>query len=151
MLGSFFEQDHLLNLFILRVYAKRWPKCARISKQKLKTIRWGKKVWGTGLVSKTTEALYAELNETVEAATSSYSATGEFLRYIYSVLVAKNHQNIQSRCFVHEFSFTDIFLNSILYGCGFLLLLWKVAQNNAHYNYVVPPWVFLFFFSCRAE
>ena len=33
--GWFFEQDHLLNLFILGVYAKRWPKCARISIQKL--------------------------------------------------------------------------------------------------------------------
>ena len=33
--GSFFEQNHLLNLFILRVYAKRWSKCARISLQKL--------------------------------------------------------------------------------------------------------------------
>ena len=36
--GWFFEQDHLLNLFILGVYVKRWPKCARISKQKLRTI-----------------------------------------------------------------------------------------------------------------
>ena len=69
------------------------------------------------------EALYAELNKTLEAATSSYSATGEFIRHIYSVLVAKNHQKIRSICLVHEFSFTDIFLNSILYGCGFLLLL----------------------------
>ena len=43
-----------------------------------------------GLVSEKTEALYAELNERVEAATSSYSATGEFLQYIYSVLAAKN-------------------------------------------------------------
>ena len=25
--GSFFEQDHLLNLFILRLYAKKWSKC----------------------------------------------------------------------------------------------------------------------------
>ena len=33
--GSLFEQDHLLNLFISGVYAKRWPKCARISIQKL--------------------------------------------------------------------------------------------------------------------
>ena len=33
--GSFFEQDHLLNLFISGVYAKRWPKCARILIQKL--------------------------------------------------------------------------------------------------------------------
>ena len=33
--GSFFEQDHLFNLFILGVYVKRWPKCARTSVQKL--------------------------------------------------------------------------------------------------------------------
>ena len=32
--GSFFEHDHLFNLIILEVYAKRWPKCARISKPK---------------------------------------------------------------------------------------------------------------------
>ena len=25
--GSFFEQDNLLNSFILRVYVQRWPKC----------------------------------------------------------------------------------------------------------------------------
>ena len=80
-----------------------------------------KKNRGYGVVCEKTEALYAELNERVEAATSSYSATGEFLQYIYSVLVAKNHQKIRSRCLVHEFSFTDIFFNS--YDCGFLLLL----------------------------
>ena len=33
--GSFFEQGQLLNLFVLEVYAKRWPKCERISMQKL--------------------------------------------------------------------------------------------------------------------
>ena len=55
------------------------------------------------------EVLYAELNERVEAATTSYSATDDFLQYIYSVLVAKNHQKIRSGCLVHEFSFTDIF------------------------------------------
>ena len=82
-----------------------------------------KKYGGTGLVSEKTEPLYVERNERVEAATSSYSATGEFLQYTYSVLVAKNHQKIRSRCLVHEFSFTDIFLNFILYGCCILLLL----------------------------
>ena len=68
--GSFFEQDHLLNLFISGVYAKRWPKCARISIQKLmqpkiwsmiffltltvrgpfhrKDFKW-KKIWGYGV------------------------------------------------------------------------------------------------------
>ena len=64
----------------------------------------------TGLVSEKMEALYAELTERVEAATSSYFARGKFLQYIYSVLVAKNHQKIRSRCLVNELSFTDIFL-----------------------------------------
>ena len=27
MPGPFFKQDQLLNLIILRAYAKRWPKC----------------------------------------------------------------------------------------------------------------------------
>ena len=69
-----------------------------------------KKYGDTGLVSEKTETLYAELNERVEATNSSYSTTSEFLKYIYSVLVAKNHQKIRSRCLVHEFSVTDIFL-----------------------------------------
>ena len=49
-----------------------------------KKFKW-KKNEGTGLVSEKTEAWYAELNERVEAATSSYSVTGEFLQNIYSV------------------------------------------------------------------
>ena len=67
-----------------------------------------KKYRGTELVSEKTEALFAELNQRVEAATSSYSATGEFLQYIYSMLVDKNHQTIRPRCLAYEFSFTDI-------------------------------------------
>ena len=42
--------------------------------------------------------------------TSSYSATGEYLQYIYSVFVAKNHQKNRSRCLVHGFFFTRYFL-----------------------------------------
>ena len=61
------------------------------------------------MLSEQTEALYAELNKRAEAATSSYSATGDFLQHIYSVLVAKNHQQIQSMCLVHEFSFIGFF------------------------------------------
>ena len=54
-----------------------------------------KKYGGTRLVSQKAEVLYAEINERVEAANSSYFATGEFLQYIYSVFVVKNHQKIQ--------------------------------------------------------
>ena len=67
-----------------------------------------KKIWGTGLISGKTEALYVELNKRSEATIISYSAQGDFPRYIYSVLVAKNQKKIWSRCLVHEFSFTDI-------------------------------------------
>ena len=35
MFGSFFKQNHLLNLIILVVHAKRWPKCTHISKHRL--------------------------------------------------------------------------------------------------------------------
>ena len=44
-----------------------------------------------GLLSQKREALHTEFNELAEAATSSYSAEVDFLQYIYSVLVAKNH------------------------------------------------------------
>ena len=57
-----------------------------------------KKIWGTGLFSEKTKALYAEFNERAEAATSSYFVTDDFLQDIYSVLMTENHQNIQSWC-----------------------------------------------------
>ena len=50
-----------------------------------------KKNGDTELLSEKTKALYAELNERAEAATSNYSAAVDFLQYIYLVLVAKNH------------------------------------------------------------
>ena len=56
-----------------------------------------------------TEALHAEFNKRAEATTSKYSAEVNFLQYIYSVLVTKNHKKIRSRCLAHEFSFADIF------------------------------------------
>ena len=54
------------------------------------------------------EALHAELKERAEGATSKYSVEVDFLQYIYSVLVTKNHQKIRSGCLAHQFSFTYI-------------------------------------------
>ena len=107
--GSFFEHDYLLNLIIVGVYAKRWPKFAHIWKKKLDlaenliffltlTVRGSpdrkdfkrKTIGGMGLIFERTEALYTELNERAEAASSRYSATCDFLQFIYFVLVAKN-------------------------------------------------------------
>ena len=53
--------------------------------------------------------MYAELNERAEAVACSYFATDDFLQYIYSAIVAKNHQKIRSRCFFDKIHFTDIF------------------------------------------
>ena len=51
-----------------------------------------KKYEGTERVlSEKTEALNAELHKKAEAAIISYSAEVDFLQYIYSVLMAKNH------------------------------------------------------------
>ena len=130
MLGSFFEQDHPLNLFISGVYERRWPICARVS---IKTwcspksdrrlffltltvrgpfhkedFKW-KKYGGRVLISEKTKVLYTELKARAEAATGSYSERDDSLQYIYSVSVTKNHWNMRSRCLIHEFSFTDIF------------------------------------------
>ena len=52
-----------------------------------------------GLISKKTEALYVKLNEKVEGATSSYSASGDFSRYIYSVFVAKKSKEVPIKMF----------------------------------------------------
>ena len=68
-----------------------------------------KKHGGTVLISEKTGTLYVELNERAKAATSSHSAPSGFSQHIYSELVAKNRKKIQSRCLVHEFSFTDIY------------------------------------------
>ena len=58
---------------------------------------------GTRLISEKREAFYAEFNKIAEAATSSYSVTDDFLQYIYSVPLTKNHPNIPSRCLFHAF------------------------------------------------
>ena len=43
-----------------------------------KDFKW-KKYGGTGLISEKTEVLYTELKESAEAATGSYSGTGDSL------------------------------------------------------------------------
>ena len=87
-----------------------------------------KKNGGTGIVSEKTEALYAELNERVEAATSNYSATGEFLQYIYFVPVAKNHQKIRSRCLVAQRCALQMYRTSLGIFILFHLQSWIILR-----------------------
>ena len=87
------------------------------------------------LISEKMEALYSEFNQKMEAATNSYSPTGNFLQYVYSVLVTKNHQKIWSSCLGHEFSFTfflmtlimateQLYWRKILGGSSCFICLW---------------------------
>ena len=39
MPGSFFKQDHLLNVLILRFYAKRWPRCTTYFKTETDVVQ----------------------------------------------------------------------------------------------------------------
>ena len=73
-----------------------------------------KRYRGKRLISEKMEALYSEFNQKMEAATNSYSPTGNFLQYVYSVLVTKNHQKIWSSCLGHEFSFTFFLMTLIM-------------------------------------
>ena len=94
-----------------------------------------KKYRGKRLISEKMEALYSELNQKMEAATNSYSPTDNFLQYVYSVLVTKNHQKIWSSCLGHEFSFTfflmtlimateQLYWRKILRGSSCFICLW---------------------------
>ena len=100
-LAHFFEKDHLLKLIILGVYAKRWPKCARISKQKLMWPKIWFMIFLPTLTVRGPRKLCRQNLTKAEAATSSYSAAGDFLQYSYSVILAKNHRKIRSWCLVY--------------------------------------------------
>ena len=91
----------------------------------------------SGLILEKIESLYAKLNKRTEAATSGYSATGDFLQHIYSVLVAKNHHKIHSRS-VNEFSFIGIFL-TICHGyrvCILKKLFYTAVATYCYYKKV---------------
>ena len=68
-----------------------------------------------GLVSEKLKVLYVELKERTEAATGSYSVTGNSLQYIYFVSVSKNDWNIWWRCLFMNFPW-QIFFNNINHG-----------------------------------
>ena len=70
-------------MIFLQLWLSEDPSIGRILSEK--------KYGGMGLLSEKPEALHAELNKGTEVATSSYSAEVDFLQYIFSVLVAKNH------------------------------------------------------------
>ena len=101
-----------------------------------KDFKW-KKVGVTGLISEKTEVLYAELNERAEAATGSYSVTGDSLQYIYSVPVTKNHRNIRSVfswwIFLHRYIKEKFFVAaSILYGYGTTYFYYEKLRRTMH-------------------
>ena len=53
-------------------------------------------------------------------------------RYFLTILSWLQSSYIKEKFFVAA---------SILYGCGYFFLLWKGLQNDAHCNYIKPPYV----------
>ena len=78
-----------------------------------------KKIWGAGLISEKAEVLYVELNE-----------RDILRRYFLTILIMLQSSYIKEKFFVAA---------SILYGCGYLFLLWKGAQNDAHCICIKSP------------
>ena len=81
--------------------------------------------------------MYAKLNERAEAATGSYSVTGDSLQYIYSVPVTKNHRNIRSVfswwIFLHRYIKEKFFVAaSILYGYGTTYFYYEKLRRTMH-------------------
>ena len=71
-----------------------------------------KKYSSTGLLSEKAEDLYAEFNETAEAAISSYSATGYFLicliLSLWLRIIRRSYQGVQFIDFLSQIFFNDI-------------------------------------------
>ena len=63
-----------------------------------------------GLISEKTKVLYAKFNERAEAATGSYSVTGDSLQYIYFVPLSELSEHsinmFSSSIFLHRYFLT---------------------------------------------
>ena len=74
-------------------------------------FKW-KKIWGYGINSQKTEALYAELNERAEAAISSYSVTdifyNIFILCLWLRIIRTANQGVSFMNFPSEIFFNDI-------------------------------------------
>ena len=127
-LGLIFEQDHLPNLIILGVYAKKWPKCARISKQTDVTQNLIDDFFLTLIVRRSfhrkdflvkknagVRGYFLEKrklcmqNLTKERKKPPVVILQQLIFYNIFIRCLRVKIKIRSTCLVHEFSFTDIF------------------------------------------
>ena len=97
-----------------------------------KDLRW-KKTWGTGLLSVKTEALFAELNKKVEAATSSYSATSDFynifILFLWLGIIRRSNESVYFMNFPLQIFLTILIMvteqqhwRKII--CGYFRFIW---------------------------
>ena len=102
-----------------------------------KNFKW-KIIWGYRVNFWKTASFVCRLNERVEAATSNYSATRDFLQHSYSVLVGKNDRKIRSGCLFMSFP-SQILFNDINHGSRATILkkkyLWPLPCYIAVVTY----------------
>ena len=128
LFGSFFEQDHLLNLFILGVYSQRWPNAYVFQNRNWgpfhrKESKWkngvrGKFMKNRKLCMQNLTKEWKQLPVVILQQTNFYNI---FILCLWLRIIRRSDQGVK---FIN-FSFTDIFFNSTLYECRYLLLLWK--------------------------
>ena len=102
------------------------------------------------------EALYAEITDRAEAATSSYYVAGKVLQLILCLwqrIIRTSDQGVLFMVFPSQIFFNDINhgYRAALLKKNFLLLfqfymamttyflLWKGAQSDAYCNFIIPP------------
>ena len=96
-----------------------------------------KKIWSCGLLSEKTEVCMQNLMKKWKQLPAVTLQQSIFYN-IYSTLVAKNHKNIWSRCLIHEFSSTDIFLVILI------MVTEQVYWKKVFCGCLRPIWLWLF-------
>ena len=135
-LAHFFGQDYLLNLIILGVYAKRWPKCARISRQKLMQH----KIWSIMifLILAVRRLFHRKDFKRKKMGVRRY-----FLkkRKLYMQNLTKERKQPQV-LILQKSIFYNIFLvaASVFYGCGSILLLRKRCALQFCRTFLTLSW-----------
>ena len=117
-----------------------------------KDFNW-KKMGCTGIHSEKAKPMHAELKERAEAATSSYSAAVDFyntfIRYLWLRIIRRSSQGVQFMNFPWQRFFIMVtellYWRKVLCGCFRIIWLWLLiaVMNDAHCNFIVPPWAML--------
>ena len=122
-----------------------------------KDFKW-KNIWRYGVNFWKCSFLYVELKKRAEASSNSYSVTEDlyniFIMCLWLRIIRTTDQYVQFLNFPSQIFFWRylswlqssyieekffVAASVLFYDCAYLFLLWKGAQNDAHFNCIIPP------------